>query len=397
MRRWGTLGVALLVALCCLSRPCGAQDEGGPQVARDTPVPGVEHIYERIGRFVWSIHVVKIDREREDLRLVLALAQGRACGVAPVSEIVAQTPVAEGETPVAAINGGFFEMPPKAAAGVPLGLYIAGGELVSAPLGGFTCAWWERDGSLRMGRVNSALHVVWPDGETRTAIGLNEVRPAGAAVLYTPTFGLAPNKEFSPAPTTRTIGGRELVLERAADGPWLPLALGSTCPARVREVRQEGGTPLQEGVMILSLGPDLTPTAPVAQPGDVLTLAIRTDPDLSGVQTAACGGVALVKDGKVRNLTGRGRHPRAAFGWNDTHLFFLVVDGRQLGLSVGMTHAELAQLAGRHGCTQALELDGGGSATMWVGGQVVNSPSDGQERPVGTALILLRQAPPEEE
>ena len=34
--------MALLVALCCLSRPCGAQDEGGPQVARDTPVPGVE-------------------------------------------------------------------------------------------------------------------------------------------------------------------------------------------------------------------------------------------------------------------------------------------------------------------------------------------------------------------
>jgi len=40
--------------------------------------------------------------------------------------------------------------------------------------------------------------------------------------------------------------------------------------------------------------------------------------------------------------------------------------------------------------TDALNLDGGGSTTMTVAGQVVNSPSDATgERPVGDALLVL--------
>jgi exopolysaccharide biosynthesis protein len=38
----------------------------------------------------------------------------------------------------------------------------------------------------------------------------------------------------------------------------------------------------------------------------------------------------------------------------------------------------------------AINLDGGGSTTMVVGGRVVNQPSDtAGERPVGDALLLL--------
>jgi len=43
------------------------------------------------------------------------------------------------------------------------------------------------------------------------------------------------------------------------------------------------------------------------------------------------------------------------------------------------------------GCTEALNLDGGGSATFWFMGQVMNSPSLGSERPVGNALIIVRK------
>jgi exopolysaccharide biosynthesis protein len=38
----------------------------------------------------------------------------------------------------------------------------------------------------------------------------------------------------------------------------------------------------------------------------------------------------------------------------------------------------------------AINLDGGGSTTMVVNGQVVNSPSDAAgQRPVGDALLVL--------
>ncbi len=56
-----------------------------------------------------------------------------------------------------------------------------------------------------------------------------------------------------------------------------------------------------------------------------------------------------------------------------------------------MTLVELRALARRLGLVNALNLDGGGSTTMWVQGQVMNSPSDpdrtthGQRRAAGSS------------
>jgi exopolysaccharide biosynthesis protein len=41
------------------------------------------------------------------------------------------------------------------------------------------------------------------------------------------------------------------------------------------------------------------------------------------------------------------------------------------------------------GMVQAMNFDGGGSTTAVAGGAVLNSPSDGTERPVGDALLVL--------
>jgi len=38
-----------------------------------------------------------------------------------------------------------------------------------------------------------------------------------------------------------------------------------------------------------------------------------------------------------------------------------------------------------------MNLDGGGSSTLWLGGKIMNSPSDGRERSVANALILLQR------
>jgi exopolysaccharide biosynthesis protein len=40
------------------------------------------------------------------------------------------------------------------------------------------------------------------------------------------------------------------------------------------------------------------------------------------------------------------------------------------------------------GCTDALNLDGGGSSTLWARGQVMNTPCEGSERPMGNALLI---------
>ena len=56
-----------------------------------------------------------------------------------------------------------------------------------------------------------------------------------------------------------------------------------------------------------------------------------------------------------------------------------------------MALVELRALAHRVGLVNALNLDGGGSTTMWVQGQVVNRPSDPTgPRKVSDALLVHR-------
>ena len=56
-----------------------------------------------------------------------------------------------------------------------------------------------------------------------------------------------------------------------------------------------------------------------------------------------------------------------------------------------MTFPELAAYLVKLGCTEAINLDGGGSATLWVYGNIMNSPSEGRPRPAANALVILRQ------
>jgi hypothetical protein len=70
-----------------------------------------------------------------------------------------------------------------------------------------------------------------------------------------------------------------------------------------------------------------------------------------------------------------------------------VVDGRQPGYSDGMTLYELAEYLVELDCSDAMNLDGGGSTTMVVGDRVVNSPSGGAQRNVVNALAVLSVAP----
>ena len=69
-------------------------------------------------------------------------------------------------------------------------------------------------------------------------------------------------------------------------------------------------------------------------------------------------------------------------------LYLVVVDGRS-SASIGMTCADEAELLADLGAWTALSLDGGGSTTMWVDGDIVNDPSDGSERTVANHLAVI--------
>ncbi len=92
------------------------------------------------------------------------------------------------------------------------------------------------------------------------------------------------------------------------------------------------------------------------------------------------------------------RHPRTAIGKRGNHwVIILTLDGRT-DQALGMTLAELTDFMSVLKCKDAVNLDGGGSTTMWISGKgengVVNMPSDNKkfdhkgERAVSDILII---------
>lgn len=75
------------------------------------------------------------------------------------------------------------------------------------------------------------------------------------------------------------------------------------------------------------------------------------------------------------------RHPRSMVGTDaQGYLWLVVVDGRASGKAAGMTIAELTELALQLGLTDALNLDGGGSSTLWtLPAGVINHPCDNSQ------------------
>jgi hypothetical protein len=316
-------------------------------------------------------------------------AGGGALGLSTLRDQIGDLDTRAG-TPVAGINGGFYRRD-SVYAGASRGLQIIRGEAISAPTGS-ACFWVDIGGEPHLTNVASRFQVTMPDGTT-TSFGLNEARTNNGIVLYTPAVGNS----------TRTTNGLELVLERAG-GRWLPLRMGQHYSARVREVREGGNTLLSPDIMILSLDPSRVKQFARLETNALLQISTASSPSLSVARAALSGGPILVREGKRQKIRAAAdnayefssmleRHPRSAIGWNQDSYFLVEVDGRQQDLSVGMTLDELSTFLVKLGCQEAMNLDGGGSSTLWYDGEVRNNPCDGYERTIANSLMVLRKEP----
>jgi hypothetical protein len=347
-----------------------------------TNLPDVVYTHDTQARGPWSVHVLRIDRPSQDLELHSTLGRGTALGVGTLTDQLKTLP-AELGWPVAAINGDYAKAGLQYQAH-PLGLQIMRGELVSAPCKD-PCFWVDKNGQPQAACVVPQFKLTWPNQQV-TVLGLNDERTNGGAMLYTRALGAS----------TRTVRGRELIVEQADPGGERPLGAGEQVTARVREVREAGDSLLAPGTWVISLSPSLLPRVPKVAPGDALRISTDFMPALSGVQTAIGGGPILLRAGKAASFTKGSAswlevHPRTGVGWNDRFLFLVVVDGRQKNLSVGMSLPELAAYMKKLGCQEAMNLDGGGSSTFWFEGRVLNRPCEGRERPMVNALVLVRK------
>lgn len=329
----------------------------------------------------WSVHILRIDRSHKEYSLVPALAFHDRIGLNQLSEQMGLFPKTFG-TPVGAINGDFYATEHEAMPGDPRGLFITRGEMVSAPIDR-DCFWFTTNGEPRIGTITPQFTLAVGNSGS-VEFGLNEDYDGTRTILYTPAAArMLPVDPRACWVVTSTNGGA-----------MPPLGICSIFRGVVKgraESRSE--TPVA-GQFLIAPDPVLQNALKAGAP---IRIDTATEPSLAGVTTALGGGPALVRNGKVVNIRvvkSRERHPRSALGWNATHFFLAVVDGRQPGLSVGMSLPELAAHMRGLGCTEAMNLDGGGSTELIFGGRILNSPCFGRERSTSTSLLLVRQPAP---
>lgn len=114
------------------------------------------------------------------------------------------------------------------------------------------------------------------------------------------------------------------------------------------------------------------------------------------LSVALSGSPMIVRQGKVGKVTGCGyvcmKHPRAAVGLDQSRgtLFLVVSDGRQES-SASISLKTLAEFMIGIGVWDALNLDGGGSATLYMDrlGGIVNKPCEGRERSVLNSMAVV--------
>jgi hypothetical protein len=348
-----------------------------------------------------AVQALALDPGAVDLTTALSL--GRQQGRATVSE------AARREGAIAGVNAGFFAL----ATGDPTGVLRVDGDLVS-------------EGRLLRGavaissgvqgvrlvfdrvRVKVSLDVRVGSGWREAPLdGVDTVRRLNGATLYTSRFG--PDTATPATGVEWLLSAAGLRPRPTQQGPRSAATLVSE--SRVTKRILGGASAIPAGGAVLSFG-GAQPPAPFDRlvaggrvrmrqtwetetPGHVDAFA-RAD-DVVG------GAGLLVKDGRAIDdwsieQTGDSlrtvRHPRTMIGADaGGRLWLVTIDGRQPGYSVGVTMPELRQLAQALGLTQALNLDGGGSTTMVVKGEIVNRPSDAVGPRTVSDVLLVRPRP----
>jgi exopolysaccharide biosynthesis protein len=277
------------------------------------------------------------------------------------------------------VNGDFFRF----ADGRPSGILLRDGVLATPPNADRSSAGITLDGLLDVRKVS--FRGTWRGTGQRRALNfLNKAPGTNGISLFTSDWGPA---------TPRIAGAFAVVLGSFPPAtPNTDIAVPVTATSQAASVRIEPGT-----AVLVARGNAALKLQAEAQPGAVVTLRLILQPDWSVVSDAIGGGPVLVRDGAPVYRSNEAfttsqlapRDPRTAVGQRaDGGIILVTTDGRQPGYSVGMTNFELAQALVRLGAVRAMALDSGGSSTLAFEGAVLNSPSDGRERPVSTALML---------
>ena len=342
--------------------------------------PGVEHalVEHKIAAGPVKINLLRLDLTK--VRLDVKLGMDAVLGTETTSSI------AKRHRAVAAINSGFFRFDTSIFAGDPAGALKIDGVVLSEPDRGRAVIFIDnrRDRTVvEFGRFG-ARDWVEVGGLELVIDGMNRERRENELLIFTPEFHR----------TTLTSPEGVEVIVRGDRVVSILNGIGSLAIPSDGYILSATGTKRHEIMRSLRIGDRLRRfTAVVPVGGET------TPPAQYNFEDHTNGVSILLKNGAI-NLTweaerairsfAEDRHPRTAVAkLKDGRLLMITADGRQPGVSVGMTLRELAEYLLSIGSVDAINLDGGGSTTMVLGGRVINTPSDtNRERKVSVAIVV---------
>lgn len=274
--------------------------------------------------------------------------------------------IAQRTNSIVAINGGFF----KPQTGVPLGTLMIDKKIYTGPIYDRVALGIFKDG-YDVGRVQLDGKIIGNNQEIKID-NINQPRMLSSYILaYTRDWG-------KYAPVSPQYGVQLQIVGNK-------ITAASANPLSIPE----------NGYVLVG------PKSKLGKlfGADYVDVEIKTNPKWENVQHIISGGPYLLKDNQIFiDMTAQklqsigGRNPRTAIGYTeDNNLVLVAVDGRE-GSSVGLTLVELAKLMKTLGCTNAINLDGGGSTVMYIKGQIVKHPHQPGGIALSNALVISKKS-----
>lgn len=328
-----------------------------------------------------SIHVVVVEPHRSDVKVGQVLA---ADALQSRGETIGS--MAKRTGAVAGVNGDYFDI---GNTNRPTNVVVRDGVLLQVPRNRFALA-IGRNGYPQITEFTFGGQVAIGGGRQLPLDGINQLPPPnGGTSLLTPDFGSVGAEDDLTLVSLQVLGGTP------------PLA-------RYRVTGVADNLKTQPPGFYLAIGMSAIDSIDVPSPGDMAAVTGDLSPiGLSSLVTAIGGGPLILHAGAWyddRDGPNGGEYEKripcsgAAIA-PDGRLFLIEVNGRQASVSVGLTRHEFAALMRALGATEGMAFDGGGSSTMVArrlgdaSTEMVNSPSDGIERPVANGVFVYSTDP----
>lgn len=282
---------------------------------------------------------------------------------------------AQNYTAAAAINGGFFNRKNR----LPLGAIRQNGKWLSSPILNRGAIAWNDSGQFYMDRLSLQETLIAPNQQKLTISTLNSGYVKKGVARYTPVWGLA----YMPLTDNEVI----LVIRKNR----------IISKLQANKAGEESILIPKDGYLITSRGLNNNPLSNFAV-GSALRIVgssfpreFNRYPHILGAGPLLLQNSRIVLDATSENFSkafAKQKAIRSAICTTSSGRLIVAAVHNRIG-GKGPTLPEHAQLMQRMGCINALNLDGGSSTSIYLGGQLVDrSPNTAARVHNGIGIFL---------